>query len=211
MFVNPKRKKSGDPARRILEAAASEFARKGYSGARMEGIASRAGMNKAAIYYHIGEKASLYEAVLKDVFAPMTGELARRVGKADSPEDRLRLVVSTIAETVSERKHLAPIMLREIASGFSHLPAEVLGMLGQVFTTLRAVLEDGAKKGVFRTFNPLMAHLTIVGSIMLYSSSAEMVKKFDGKEFIEDIKYFRPTASEAASQIADMVVSSLTK
>jgi AcrR family transcriptional regulator len=168
-------------------------------------------VNKAAIYYHIGEKASLYEAVLKDVFGPLAGELARRVGKVASPEEKLRLVVSTIAETVNARKHLAPIMLREIASGFPHFPAEGLGMLGQVFTTLRAVLEDGRKKGVFRTVNPLIAHLTIVGSIMFYHSSAGMVKKFEGTGFIEDIKTVRPTASAAASQIADMVVCSLRK
>jgi TetR/AcrR family transcriptional regulator len=51
--------------RRILEAALDEFAAKGLDGARVDGIAARAGVNKRMLYYYFGSKDDLYRAVLR--------------------------------------------------------------------------------------------------------------------------------------------------
>ncbi|MFN2441829.1 MAG: TetR/AcrR family transcriptional regulator, partial [Thermoanaerobaculia bacterium] len=40
------------PRERILAAAGDIFARSGYDGARVDEIATRAGVNKAMVYYH---------------------------------------------------------------------------------------------------------------------------------------------------------------
>lgn len=55
-----------DPERtkaRILDAALSEFAAKGYAGARVSAIADRAGVNKQLISYYFGGKEGLLRAV----------------------------------------------------------------------------------------------------------------------------------------------------
>ena len=55
-----------DPGRtreRILEAALAEFAAKGYAGARVDQIASRAGVNKQLVSYYFGGKQGLYRAL----------------------------------------------------------------------------------------------------------------------------------------------------
>ncbi|MCD6588326.1 MAG: helix-turn-helix transcriptional regulator, partial [Candidatus Fermentibacteraceae bacterium] len=54
-------KKMGEKS--ILDAAAEEFAEKGFSGARVDEIARRAGINKAMLYYRIGDKEELYRRV----------------------------------------------------------------------------------------------------------------------------------------------------
>lgn len=50
---------------RILDAAASEFAEHGFSGVRMTHVARRAGVNKALVYRHFGDKEGLYQATLR--------------------------------------------------------------------------------------------------------------------------------------------------
>ena len=50
---------------RILSSAAEIFSEVGFAGARVDEIAARAQVNKAAIYYHIGDKEALYHAVLR--------------------------------------------------------------------------------------------------------------------------------------------------
>jgi AcrR family transcriptional regulator len=50
---------------RILEAAFEEFTEKGFSGARVDDIAARAGCNKALLYQHYGDKERLFEHVLE--------------------------------------------------------------------------------------------------------------------------------------------------
>lgn len=61
----PPRKRDARATRaRLLEAAAGEFARAGFAGARIGAIADRARTNKRMIYAYFGDKAGLYRAVL---------------------------------------------------------------------------------------------------------------------------------------------------
>ncbi|MDP6953117.1 MAG: helix-turn-helix domain-containing protein, partial [Alphaproteobacteria bacterium] len=61
-----------DPVRtraRILEAAKTEFAELGLGGARVDGIAVRAGVNKRMLYHYFGGKDDLFLAVLEAAYA----------------------------------------------------------------------------------------------------------------------------------------------
>jgi TetR/AcrR family transcriptional regulator len=49
--------------RRILEAAAAEFAAHGYAGARIRAIAARAGVNQQLVSYYFDGKEGLYQAM----------------------------------------------------------------------------------------------------------------------------------------------------
>jgi len=57
---NPDRSRS-----RILSAALKEFAAKGFAGARVDSIASRARINKRMLYHYFGDKEELFKAVLR--------------------------------------------------------------------------------------------------------------------------------------------------
>lgn len=51
--------------RRLLAAAAIEFAEKGYTGAVLSAIADRSGIGKSSFYYYFADKADLYSTVLE--------------------------------------------------------------------------------------------------------------------------------------------------
>ena len=53
----------------ILQAAEQEFARAGYAGATMAGIAERAGIPKSNLHYYFGTKRDIYRAVLTHILA----------------------------------------------------------------------------------------------------------------------------------------------
>lgn len=55
-----------DTPRRILDAAADEFAERGLAGARVDRIAARAGANKQRIYAYFGSKDQLFDRVIED-------------------------------------------------------------------------------------------------------------------------------------------------
>lgn len=52
--------------RRILDAAAAEFAQVGIAGARMDRITTAADANKAQLYAYFGSKEGLFDAVIAD-------------------------------------------------------------------------------------------------------------------------------------------------
>ena len=55
----------------ILDAAESEFADKGFWGARVDVIAANANINKRMIYAYFGDKVALYNAVLSNTYKKM--------------------------------------------------------------------------------------------------------------------------------------------
>ena len=57
--------RSSETRSRILEAALREFSSLGLAGARMDQIASAAGVNKALLYYHFDSKENLYLAAVE--------------------------------------------------------------------------------------------------------------------------------------------------
>jgi AcrR family transcriptional regulator len=58
---------------RILDAALTLFAEKGYDATSMREIAEQLGITKAALYYHFDSKADIVRAMLADVEDQVTG------------------------------------------------------------------------------------------------------------------------------------------
>src|SRR3712207_114814 len=54
----------GELRRRIAEAAAAEFARAGFAGARIERIAEAAGCDRALLYFYFRNREGLFRAAL---------------------------------------------------------------------------------------------------------------------------------------------------
>ena len=57
-------------AERILDAAESEFARKGYDATSLSDIAEAVGIRTPSLYSHFGSKQQIYEAVLDRLLEP---------------------------------------------------------------------------------------------------------------------------------------------
>jgi AcrR family transcriptional regulator len=171
------KEKRTQSTKRILEAAANVFAEVGFAGARVDEIANRAGINKAMIYYRIGDKKALYEEVLHDIFADTAKRIAHNIKETQAPEEKLKTFIHNIARTVDQHRHLAPIMMRELASGTQNFP-EVAGRdLARIVSMLIAILKEGEKKGVFIKTNPFLIHMMIVGTIIFYKMSAPIRTK----------------------------------
>jgi AcrR family transcriptional regulator len=83
------RERRAETRRRLLDAAAGEFARDGYHGASLEGIADRAGYSKGALYYNFSGKEEIFLALLDERIA---GHLQRmRRAFADEGDHREQL------------------------------------------------------------------------------------------------------------------------
>ena len=75
---SPKHPRGERTQRAILEAAEALFARRGFSGTRLEDVAEIVGIRRPSILYYYPDKAQLYNAVLGDVL----GGLLERVQDA---------------------------------------------------------------------------------------------------------------------------------
>lgn len=83
---------SADTRQRLIDAAATLFADKGFQNVTVREICKASNANVAAVNYHFGDKAGLYRAVVTFAIQIMleTNELSQRAGDGLSPEEQLR-------------------------------------------------------------------------------------------------------------------------
>jgi TetR/AcrR family transcriptional regulator len=171
MTGNYRKENSSKTAEKILAVARAVFAEHGYNGTRMDEIARRANVNKATVYYQIGDKDTLYANVIHYVIGNVAQDIARAVSLAITPEEKLKAYILCIAHAVDKNPEMPPIMMREIASGGVTLPRLVIEDIASVISTLMSILDEGTKKGIFIETVPYLVHMMIIGSILLYKGS----------------------------------------
>jgi len=170
-----------DVLARILDAATEEFGRAGYAGAKVEAIARRAGVNKAGLYYHVGNKEKLYEAVLLRLFGQVAASLeqASQASPASTdPVAAFSALTVVLAGLFTRLPMLPRIMAMEMASGGAHMPAAAMAEFRRIFGVTRQLLVRGADVGMLRPAEPVFVHLTLVGSLIVYCLSEPLRQRF---------------------------------
>ena len=178
MAPQPLAEKRNQTNRRILKAAAIVFSEVGFAGARVDEIARRAAVNKATIYYHIGDKQALYARVMHTLFEDAVERFERNVGRSESPVEKLKCFIQTVADTLERHPELAAIMLREQADGGRNFPDMVAQKLAGIIAIISDILREGAEKGVFIETVPVIVHLMIIGTSVFHKMSAPIRAKF---------------------------------
>ena len=200
---------SPSPRDRILEAAAESFAEHGFAGARVDEIARRAQINKAMLYYHVGDKEELYQAVLVRNFERVLTTLQERIEPSAPASERLRTFIEVLTTRVSQRPLYPRIMLREVASGGAHLGPEVVQRILSVLTIVRSILEEGVATGELRPTNPLLTHLTMVGSVIFISSIGPFVERIGDQLPFADVPATPPDESQMAAFLHSLLLDGL--
>jgi AcrR family transcriptional regulator len=148
----------------ILTIATEEFAVKGLSGARVDQIAERTRTSKRMIYYYFGGKEGLYEAVLEKAYSDIRSLEASANLLDLEPREALRNLIELTFDYDETHPHFISLVSVENIHRAKHLSRmkKIKEMNATVIRTLTAILERGAKEGVFRKdLDPVDVHLLI--------------------------------------------------
>jgi len=152
--------------RRILLAAAEEFAAGGLFGARVDQIARRAETNERMLYYYFGSKEQLFTAVLEHALSALVE--AERTLELDgvAPIEAM----TRLAHFVWDYYRDHPELLRLINNENLHEARYIKGsnrireLISPIVATLTAILDRGQKAGLFRPdVDPLKFYVTLSG------------------------------------------------
>lgn len=104
--VNERREQPSESRERILAAAVSVFALKGFQRASLDEIAAEAHLTKGAIYWHFRSKNDLFTSLLEYRFQQHTAPLAEE------------LALALAAPTTQARQQAIATMLRDMLNRF---------------------------------------------------------------------------------------------
>jgi TetR/AcrR family transcriptional regulator len=183
----PGPRRPADSRDALLAAATDEFALKGFAGASVDTIARRAGVNKAMIYYHFKSKERLYLEILRGVFSSMGNRTGAIVESEAPATDKIAAFVAAISAEADARPYLPPMMMREIAEGARRLDADTLRLMSRLFANLRAILDQGAREGVFRPANPLLTYFSLISPIFFFRAALPVRSAMDRHRLVEGV------------------------
>ncbi len=146
---NLERPKSAEKSAAILKGAMKEFLKHGYAGTSMDQIAKVAGVSKATVYSHFGDKESLFNAVIQD----LVQEKFQTVISLDQPESLgqdpkkvlSQMVTKMLENTLSDRN-------------FHNFIRIIIGESGRFPELAKAYVYNIAKPGIAALTNYLKSH-----------------------------------------------------
>lgn len=142
---------AGPGSRRILEAALSAFAARGYHGASTRDIATAAGMSPAAVYAHHRTKADLLFAISLAGHRSALAAVERSVRGETTPVARIRALVHDYTAWHARNHLLARVVQYELNALPAEQRAAVVELRRRTEEFVRSEVRAGADAGAFRT------------------------------------------------------------
>ncbi|MGD9966163.1 MAG: TetR/AcrR family transcriptional regulator [Hyphomonadaceae bacterium] len=152
----------------ILEAALAEFVAHGFEAARMEDIAKRAGLSKAAIYLYFPSKVALLEALIEAKVGPLAQavQAVAAAGAAD-PKTALKLLAVGAAQRLSDPNLLAvPRLVIAVSGRFPEIAKYYREhVVERARAALEALLEAAMTQGQIRRVDKKAAARAFIGPL----------------------------------------------
>lgn len=133
----------------ILNEAEAQFARHGFEGATLEGIAAALGLSRHNLLYYFPSKEVLYRRVLDDVMTQwLEGMGALAVG--DDPASALRQYIGAKLRSARERPAASRIFAQEVMAGAPRYADAITERVRPVLQADVKVFERWARQGHIR-------------------------------------------------------------
>ena len=167
----------------LVDVATDEFARNGYSGARVDEIAARTRTTKRMIYYYFGGKEGLYLAVLERAYAGIREhERTLDLGHLSPTEAVRRLVELTFDYDESHPEFIKLVSIENIHEAEYLTKSDALGATNMsVVNLLGKLLDAGRASGEFNSdVAALELHLMISALCFFRVSNRPSVRAIFG-------------------------------
>ena len=166
----------------ILQAALTEFANMGLSGARTDAIAKAAGVNKALLYYYFKDKETLYGATLESVFAATAVKLSEVLERPLPPRGKLLAFVGTYFDAVASNPLFPRLVQQEMMRAGTGLSPHLLRIAEKyqrpTFAKVMRLFDEGIRAGEFRKVDAVQFLPSMVAIVVHYFSSTPMMRAF---------------------------------
>jgi len=174
--------------RRILLAAAEEFANGGLFGARVDQIARRAETNERMLYYYFGSKEQLFTAVLEHAFTALT-EAERTLDLSGlAPVEAITRLAHFVWDYYRDHPELLRLLNNENLheARYMQQSSRIREMMSPIVATLGTILARGEAAGLFRAnIDPLRLYVTLSGMGYYIVSNRFTLAATFGRDFTE--------------------------
>jgi TetR/AcrR family transcriptional regulator len=172
------RERADETRRKILRAAVREFSTHGLSGARTDGIARSARVNKALLYYYFRNKQGLYAAALEEVSAEVVRNSLAALDPSYSAGERLLRSALYHFDRILTQREFQSLMQHEMVrvrrgeGGYQFFRT----VFKPLVEGLQASVLEGIRSGELCDGDPLQVMYSMFGANVFYFLSAPLIQ-----------------------------------
>ena len=172
----------------ILRAATAEITAKGLTGARVDAIAARAGVNKRMLYHYFGDKQGLYLAVLEHTYAAIrAAEIGLNLTELDAAAGMRRLVLFTWQYFIDHPEFLSLLATENMnRAAYLKKSKQIRTLHAPLVGMIEVLLKRGAAAKVFRAgVDPIELYISIAALGFFYMSNRYTLSTIFGEDLNE--------------------------
>ena len=154
----------------IIDAALALFVEKGFAATRLDDVAERAGLSKAAIYLYFANKTALFQGVIQQAVGRNLGMVEAMLAQHRGP---VAVLIPGILEFMAGRIEDTPMaaVAKVVISESRAFPDigrfYLKEVIGRGFPLLTGLIERGIAQGEFRKVDAAMTVRSLVGPMLL--------------------------------------------
>jgi len=198
----------GHTQERIFLAASEVFEEKGYTGARMQEIADRAGINKALLHYYFRTKEQLFKAVFQVLLKKMFEKIFSIFAEEITFKEKIKRFLDEHIEFMIKNPKLPIFLLNELSQN----PALAEGLKEMInYQQLRDLIYTRHVKelkgyGIKKSDMPQLM-VTVVSFSIFPFAGRDMIKIIIPE--LEDNKKFNAYMRERKDFASDFIIAAL--
>ncbi|MFJ9379659.1 TetR/AcrR family transcriptional regulator [Streptomyces sp. NPDC101455] len=162
---------------RIIDTAASLFARRGYAATSINDLGRAVGLAKGALYYYIGSKENVLIEIQSRVLGPLLARAKEIAALDEVPLLRLRLLSESLLTIIFRRLDHIWVYEHDYRSLTGDHLHTLLVQRAEFEGLVRGLFTEAARQGAFRTVPPRLATLQFLN---LHNHTYQWVKP-DGR------------------------------
>jgi TetR/AcrR family transcriptional regulator len=165
----------------ILRAALRAFGERGYHATTLDQIAEQLGVQKTALYHYFPDKEAILYACHRESLAEVQRHLKEARAHEASVVGRLGHVIREHVRVMIDTLEGSPLAFEVLALSPEH-QEKVVAARDRYERALRALIDEGVKKGELRPVDPKVAVFVILGAINWIARWYHRDGHFDAQE-----------------------------
>lgn len=150
---------------RILDAALSVFAGKGYHRATVDDIVHASRTSKGAVYHHFPNKEAVFLALADDFAARLAAAVASVIAERHGALGKVQGAVAAALATFAENERLARLILLEAVSLGPTWEAKRAEVHDRFAALIQGYLDEAVREGSIPSLDTRVATLAWLGAV----------------------------------------------
>ncbi|WP_339648912.1 TetR/AcrR family transcriptional regulator [uncultured Salegentibacter sp.] len=201
------KQKTENTEKQILDAAENIFQTKGMSGARMQEIADKAGINKAMLHYYYRSKQSLFEAVFKKAFSLLAPQLDAILNDDSSIEDKITNFTHNYITFISKHPYIPNFIIQELNRNPGFIEKIQENSSFPSLDKFNAQVEKEVEAGILKPTDGKQLFIHILSLNIFPFVATPLVKAFVGLNSRE----FEEMMERRKTEVAAFIINSIKK